>query len=75
MSRYILGRVGEEFGVSISYEPKPIKGDWNGSGAHTNYSTEETRTKGGYDLIINKYMPALEKKHRELLEIYGADNR
>ena len=33
LSRYILNRVAEDFDVVVSYEPKPIKGDWNGAGA------------------------------------------
>ena len=43
MARYILERLGEEFGIDINYDPKPILGDWNGSGAHTNYSDVNTR--------------------------------
>ena len=39
VARYILERLGEEFGVDIEYEPKPIEGDWNGSGGHCNFST------------------------------------
>lgn len=33
MSRYIMYRVCEMFQVEVSFDPKPIPGDWNGSGA------------------------------------------
>ncbi len=33
LARYILERVGEDFGVMVSFDPKPVKGDWNGAGA------------------------------------------
>jgi glutamine synthetase len=35
MSRYLLQRVCEAFGVIVSFDPKPIPGDWNGSGGST----------------------------------------
>jgi len=73
MSRYIMHRVCEEFGVKVSFHPKPIKGDWNGAGCHTNYSTNATRGVGGYDVIINM-LKKMEKKHFEHIEVYGADN-
>ncbi|KAJ9708009.1 hypothetical protein PVL29_000193 [Vitis rotundifolia] len=37
VARYILERITEIAGVVVSFDPKPIKGDWNGAGAHTNY--------------------------------------
>ncbi|OMO49325.1 hypothetical protein CCACVL1_31074 [Corchorus capsularis] len=37
VARYILERITEIAGVILSFDPKPIQGDWNGAGAHTNY--------------------------------------
>jgi glutamine synthetase len=73
MSRYIMTRVCEEFGIKVSFHPKPIKGDWNGAGCHTNFSTKSMREEGGYDVIL-KCMEKLEKVHAEHIEVYGADN-
>ena len=37
MARFLLHRVAEYFGMSVSFDPKSVTGDWTGAGAHTNY--------------------------------------
>lgn len=64
--------MGEEFGIDASYDPKPIPGNWSGSGAHCNFSTLKTRSEGGYNFIIKEIIPILEKTHKEVLTLYGA---
>eukprot|EP00474_Spongospora_subterranea_P008411 CRZ08869.1 hypothetical protein [Spongospora subterranea] len=73
ISRYLLHRVCEDFGVVASFDPKPISGDWNGAGCHTNYSTAAMRTKGGFEAILAA-IKKLELKHHEHIAVYGVGN-
>lgn len=74
MARYILLRLGEEFGLDIELGPKPIRENFNGSGCHMNYSTNETRAIDGYKVIEHEHIPKLSKTHKEHLLVYGEGN-
>jgi glutamine synthetase len=73
MSRYFLYRIAEKYKFIVELDPKPIKGNWNGSGMHSNFSTTYTRETGG-EKYIHALCQGFAPHHAEHMAEYGAHN-
>ena len=73
LGRYLLERTAEKYGIVINWHPKPIKGDWNGSGMHANFSNGIMRDAGNEETFTS-ICEEFGKNISEHIAVYGADN-
>ena len=76
VSRYLLERTAEKYGIVIEYHPKPLGDtDWNGSGMHANFSNSTLRDAGDqkiFEDICEKFRP--KARIKDAIAAYGAYN-
>ena len=72
-ARYLMMRLCEKYEVDVVWHCKPIKGDWNGSGMHTNFSFKHLRDTGGKE-YFEALMAAFDKNKEAHIAVYGPDN-
>jgi glutamine synthetase len=73
IARYLMARLCEKYEVDLQLHCKPIRGDWNGSGMHTNFSSKVLRETGGKE-YFEALMKAFENNISAHIDVYGPDN-
>ena len=73
IARYLAERNAEQDNLSINWHPKPIEGDWNGSGMHANFSNSLLRNCGN-EKVFNKVCEKFRENAKTHIDVYGAHN-